>query len=109
MELPDSSCAQRPECNAKLFGKQPRLLPRREVTAFVEPVVMDQFWIRALRPAPRGRIKLVREDAYGNRDGDAFDIEIAVSPKFPIEPGARERRVRQPCDRDVVEDVVARQ
>jgi PPK2 family polyphosphate:nucleotide phosphotransferase len=55
---------------------------------------MDQFGIQPLCPAPRGRIEFVREDARGNRDGDAFGVEI---PEFvlPIETGARKRRVRQ--------------
>src|SRR5437867_13273835 len=68
---------------------------------------MDQFGIHPLCPAPRGWIEFVREDAHGNRDGDAFGVEI---PEFvlPIETGARKRRVRQPSDRDVVEDAVAR-
>src|SRR5262245_3621582 len=71
---------------------------------------MDQFGIRLLRPAPRGWIEFVREDAHGDRDGDAFGIEISeFAPILPIETGARERRVRQPGDRDVVEDVVARE
>ena len=77
--------------------------------AFVELVVMDQFGIRPLCPAPRGWIEFVRKDAHGNRDGDAFGIEIPFAPVFPVETGARKRRVRQPGDRDVVEDVVARE
>jgi hypothetical protein len=84
------------------------LFPGRKVPALVDLVVMDQFGIRPLRPAPWSRIEFVREDAHGNRDGDAFGIEI---PEFPpilsIETGARKRRVRQPGDRDVVEDVVS--
>src|SRR5258708_7923378 len=71
---------------------------------------MDEFGIRPLCPTPRGWIEFVREDAYGNRDGDPFGIEIPeFAPILPIETGARERRVRQPGDRDVVEDVVARE
>ena len=70
---------------------------------------MDQFGIRPLCPAPRGWIEFVREDAHGNRDGDAFGTEIPFAPIFPVETGARKRRVRQPGDRDVVEDVVARE
>src|SRR5450432_745029 len=69
---------------------------------------MDQFGIHPLRPAPRGWIELVREDAHGHRDGDAFGVEIAELV-LPIEPGTRKRRVSQPGDRDVVEDVVARE
>src|ERR1700693_239910 len=70
---------------------------------------MDQLGKRGLGPAPWGRIELVRKDAYGNRDGDAFGIEIPFPPILPIETGAGKRRVRQPGDRDVVEDVVARE
>ena len=70
---------------------------------------MDQFGIRLLCPAPRSRIEFVWEDAHGNRDGDPFGIEIPLAPILPIETGAREGRVRQPGDRNVVEDVVARQ
>src|ERR1700694_4882085 len=69
---------------------------------------MDQFGIHPLCPAPRGWIEFVREDAHGNRDGDAFGVEIREFV-LPIETGARKRRVRQPGDRDVVEDVVARE
>src|SRR6202140_1835934 len=70
---------------------------------------VDQFGKRLLCPAPRGWIEFVREDAHGNRDGDAFGIEIPFAPVLPIETGARKRRVRQPGERDVVEDVVARE
>ena len=70
---------------------------------------MDQFGIRLLCPTPWGWIEFVREDAHGNRDGDALGIEIPFAPILPIETGARKCRVRQPGDRDVVEDVVARE
>jgi len=49
------------------------------VAAFLHLVVMNQFRIRPLCPAPRGWIEFVREDAHGNRDGDAFGVEI---PEF---------------------------
>ena len=99
---------QRSEPRSDLLTKEFRLFPGRKVAAFLHLVVMDQLGKRPLRPAPRGWIEFVREDAHGNRDGDAFGVEI---PEFvlPIETGARKRRVRQPCDRDVVEDVVARE
>src|ERR1700731_4722852 len=71
---------------------------------------MDQFGIRPLCPAPRGWIEFVREDAHCNRDGDAFGIEVPeFAPILPIETGAGKRSIRQPGDRDVVEDVVARE
>jgi hypothetical protein len=71
------------------------LFPSREVAAFLELVVMDQFGKRLLCPAPRGWIEFVREDAYGDRDGDALGIEIAeFAPIFPVETGSRKRGIR---------------
>ena len=70
---------------------------------------MDPFGIRLLCPTPWGWIEFVREDAHGNRDGDAFRIEVPFAPILPIEASAGKRRVRQPGDRDVVENVVARE
>src|SRR5262245_62492399 len=78
--------------------------------ALREPVVVDQLRIRTFGPAPRSLIEFVRENAHGNRDGDTFDIEIPpLAPEFPVETGARKRRVREPRDRDVVENVVTRE
>ena len=77
------------------------------MSALWQAIVMDQFGIRLFCPTPWGRIEFVREDAHGNRDGDPFGIEIPLSQNTPIETGAGNRRVRQPGDRDVVEDVVA--
>src|SRR5205823_13264790 len=79
--------------------------------ALFELVVIDEFGIRPLCPAPRGWIELVRKDAHGNGDGgaDALDSEERRPLVLPIETGSRKRRVRQPGDRDVVEDVVARE
>src|SRR5262245_32291679 len=78
--------------------------------ALREPVVVNQLRIRTFGPAPRSLIEFVRENAHGNRDGDAFGAEIAaLAPEFPVETGARNRRVREPGDRDVVENVVTRE
>ena len=78
--------------------------------ALAHLVVMDQFGKRPLCPAPRGWIEFVREDAHGSRDGDAFGIEIPeFAPILPVQTGARKCRLRQPGDRDVVKDVVARE
>ena len=71
---------------------------------------MDQFGIRSLRPTARAQIDLVRKGAYGNRDGNSFDIKIPeFAPILPVQTGTRKRRVGQPGDRDVVEDIVARE
>jgi hypothetical protein len=51
--------------------------------------------------------KPVRKGAHRDRDGDVFrgkEGELA----FPIQTSRRDRRVRQPVERDVVEDVVSR-
>src|SRR5882762_5986186 len=100
---------ERAERRPQVLGEERRLFPGREVPAFGELVVIDEFGKCPLRPAPRGWIELVREDAHGNWDGDAFGIEIPFAPILPIETGARNCRVRQPGERDVVEDVVARE
>src|SRR5437667_7350755 len=104
-----SYSAQRFEPCAQLANEEFWLFPSRKVPAFGDLVVMDEFGIRPLCPASRGWIEFVREDAHGNRDGDAFRIEIPFAPILPVETGARKRRVRQPGDCDVVEDVVARE
>ena len=74
--------AQRPEARANLLREEFRLFPGRKVAAFLHLVVMDQFGKRTLCPAPRGWIEFVREDAHGNRDGDAFGIEIPEFAQF---------------------------
>jgi len=79
------------------------------MSTFAELVVMDQFGVRPLCPASWGWKDFFGENAHGNRDGDAFGIDMPkFAPILPLETGARKRRVRQPGDRDVVEDVVAR-
>ena len=78
------------------------------MAALGELIVVNQFRIRSLRPAARRRIEFVREDAHGDGDGNALGVEIPFAKIFPVKTGAGKRRVRQPSDRDVVEDVVAR-
>src|SRR5580704_12959392 len=68
---------------------------------------MDEIGIRFLGPAPRSRKEFVGEDAYGGRDNDAFHAKERIALVFPIETSPRERRIRQPGERDVVEDVVS--
>ena len=69
---------------------------------------MDQVGIGLLGPAPRRRIDLVGKDADGDREGDALGGEEGQLA-FPVQTRRRDRRVRQPVERDVVEDVVSRQ
>src|SRR5262249_34915655 len=85
-------------------------LPRREMAALRHLVVVDELGEGLLGPTPRGGIELIREDAHGHGNGDTFRVEISeLAPVLPVEPRARQRRVRQPSDRDVVEDIVARE
>ena len=77
------------------------------MAALGEFVEVNELGVRLLRPAPRSRIEFVREDAHGNRDGDAFRIEVPLAPILPVETSARKGCVRQPGDGDVVEDVIA--
>src|SRR3984893_1353508 len=68
---------------------------------------MDEFGIRPLRPASWSRKEFVWKDAHGGRDNDASDAEERITLVFPIETSPRERRIRQPSERDVVQDVVS--
>src|SRR5579863_1336374 len=68
---------------------------------------MDQFGKRPLRPASRGGIEFVWKDAHGGRYHDASDAEERITLVLPIETGPRERRIRQPVERDVVQNVVS--
>jgi MHS family citrate/tricarballylate:H+ symporter-like MFS transporter len=100
--------AERPKARPKLFGKDLGLLPGGEVATLVELVVVHQLGIRPLSPIPRRLIEFVREGAHGNRDRDAFNTEKAELV-LPVETGRGDRRVRQPEQRDIVEDVVSRE
>src|SRR6266404_7725788 len=68
---------------------------------------MDEFGVRPLCPTPRGGVDLIWKDADGNRDGDVLRGE-KVKLVFPIQTSRRDRRVRQPVEGDVVEDIISR-
>src|SRR6266702_3848554 len=79
------------------------------MAASVELVVMDEVaGIRALGPAPRGLVELVGEHADGVRNRDGLGVE-EVRLVLPVETGRGNPGVRQPVQRDVVEDVVSSQ
>src|SRR6266849_5604974 len=105
---PTLSLAQWSERHANLFREELRLFPRREVSAFRESVVVNQFGIGFLCPAPRGCIDLIGKYAHGSRDRDTFQGEKGKLA-FPIETSRRDRRIHQPVERYVVEGVVSRQ
>jgi hypothetical protein len=101
--------AQRSERGAKLFAEDPRLLPSREVAASVDPVVVDEVVrVRALGPAPRSLVELVGEHGDGERDRDVLGVE-EVRLVLPIQASRGDAGVGQPVERDVVEEIVARE
>src|ERR1700738_933002 len=69
---------------------------------------MNELGISSLYPTARGCIDVIGKDAHGHRDADMFRREKSQLV-FPIETSRRNPRVGQPVERDVVEDVVARQ
>src|SRR5688572_10927208 len=66
---------------------------------------MNELRVRALGPAPRGLILLAGKDGHRYRNLDALGVEKAALV-FPIEAGRGDYGVRQPVERDVVEDLV---
>src|SRR5215471_13055782 len=68
---------------------------------------MNQFGIGSFRPTPRGLIELVRKGAYRDRDGNPFGSKEGQLA-FPIETSRRDRRIRQPIECDIVENVILR-
>ena len=84
------------------------MFPRCKVTAFREPVVVSQLRIGLLCPALWRRINLVGKNTHGRGNLDTLRSEEGKLA-LPIETGGRDRRVRQPIECDVVENVVSRQ
>src|SRR3546814_19997129 len=80
--------------------------------------IMGELRIGPFRPAARNRVELVWELAHGSRNLDSERLEevnvVALNAKagrrarhcLQIEPSPGYRRVGQPGDRVVVEDVV---
>src|SRR3954469_2511340 len=104
---------QRSERRSHLGTKQHRLLPSGEMAAFLEPVVINEFRVRLLGPASRGRIDFVRESANGDRERDASDVEETSSRRnlrrIPVEARRRDRSVGQPVQGYIVQNVVSRE
>src|SRR5262249_39552759 len=91
-----------------LLREKLRLLPCGEVPAFVQPAVVNEFWVGLLCPAPRSGVELIWKDADGYGDRDVLGCE-KVKLVLPIQTRRRDRRIRKPVKSDVVEDVIARQ
>jgi hypothetical protein len=100
-------------CRAQLRSKEFRLLPGCEVPALVDLMEVDQVPIGAPRPCFRGSIDLLRKyrDGHGERDiagllrGCHKEATRAV---LPVKPSGRGGGIRQPVQRDVVQEIVLR-
>src|SRR5258708_15864567 len=68
---------------------------------------MDEVGIRWLYQAPRSGEDVIGKDADGNRDGGVLGGEKG-KVVFQIQTSRRDRRVRQPVEGDVVENVISR-
>ena len=108
--------AERLEGRADLSGEELRLLPGCKVIALVNLVEVHELGVGLLGPTPRGLIELARKDAHGSRDGDVDGVETVTihvgrgEVIFPIKTRRRNRRARQPVERDgVYEKVVGNQ
>src|ERR1041384_1641244 len=82
--------------------------------AFVVLVVEDELWIRLLSPTLWCLVNLFRKRAHGYWNLHASHIEEAAAgrksmPGVPIQSRRRDRSIRQPVKRDVVEYVVTGQ
>src|SRR5688572_18313391 len=112
LEHPSQLGAQRLEAGAKFVRENLRLLPGSKVTTLGKPVVVDQVGICLLCPTPRRLGEFIREGADGHRNLHALrakEAELVAEVVFPVETGRGNPGVRQPEQRDVVEDVVARE
>src|SRR6516165_9477151 len=77
-----------------------------------ETIVVDELRISLLSPTLRCLVNLFGEGAYGDRDLDASRVEETsrqIVGGVPVEACRGDRGVRQPVQRDVVEDIVPRQ
>src|SRR5579875_3058840 len=97
--------ADRSERRAELGREQPWLLPGGEMVAPVQLVEVDEVGVGPLGPAARDLVDLVREGAHRGRDRDALDVEEA-DRVLPVQAGGGNPGVRQPVERDVVQDLV---
>src|SRR5215216_4240741 len=74
---------------------------------------MNELGIRLLSPAFWRLINFFRKRAHGDRKLDASRVEEAarrqIMTRVPVETRRRDRGIRQPIERDVVENVVARE
>src|SRR4051812_21867065 len=100
--------AEGSESGPNFLREELRLFPRGKMTALVELVVVNELGIGALGPASRRLIELIGKGADGDRNRNVLGCKERKLA-FPIQARRRYRRVRQPIQRRVVEDVIPRQ
>src|SRR4051794_23456248 len=105
--------ADRPEGGPHLLAEDFRLLPGREVSALVDLVEVDDVGVARLDPAAWCPPDLARERREAERDRRGWQRLSArggIGPvRLPVRPGRRRAGAGQPVERDVVEDLVARE
>src|SRR5262249_3688284 len=105
---PDLASTPRTETCTKVVHNRLGLLPRGKVSAFRMPLIVDQLGVGLFGPTPRGRTYFIRKHTHDRGDGDAFRCKEGELV-LPIETRRGNTRVRQPVERDVVENIVPRE
>src|SRR5438093_7833720 len=82
------------------------LFPRREVTALLDLVPINELVITLLDPASWRTIDLAGKDRHCRRDRDVHGVEV-VGVILPVELRGSGPGVRESVERDVVEHLVA--
>src|ERR1700719_3461036 len=99
---------KRLECGAHFLREELRLLPGREVSAFFELIIIDEFGIGSFCPTSWRLVELVWKGAHGSWNGNAFRREKRKLA-FPIQTSRRDRRVCKPVVSNVIENVISRE
>src|SRR5262245_32767844 len=103
--------AQRSERGAELLREQFWLFPRRKVSAFVGFVPIDELVEGLLSPTARSTVDLPGEDRHCDRDLRDLNCVERSAPalrRVPVGPRRGGAGVREPIERDVVEDLISR-
>src|SRR5258705_8828468 len=96
---------ERSEGGAQLGGEKLRLLPRGEVSAFVDFMKIDQVFIGAACPRLRGAIDVLWKYSDGHRRRDLGGLfrgrtkDAAARAVLPGQPPRRGFAVRQPVQK----------
>src|SRR4051812_49246384 len=98
--------AKRPQACSHLLHEKVGLFPSGEVSAFRDFIEMNEIAVGPLRPASRTLVNFLRKDADSRRNGDAKVLKEAFL-ELGIQTGRGHPGVRQPRQRNVIEDVVA--